>query len=261
MILDPTLPDLTPKLPVWLMAIDGGATGWTAGGWPAIKRGGAWALNATGWRPLDDHKESMITKMPRPAVPAIAPIDPRIHRTTTTISPTTSASSATASTASTAPTSSPSSASSALAPATQPTAPPILVDRDGRRWFDGRQSLHVVEPGGKTIDWPLPPTAAGDDAFEPVLLRTTGGLLFLFNQPGRVVRIKPTPDAPEPFAVEAVFTHRIPSSDAIRRIWLDPAGRIVIAYEANRLAILFPTGRIPRVIETMIPANEMDDQP
>ncbi|MEO6435688.1 MAG: hypothetical protein ABIP55_07985, partial [Tepidisphaeraceae bacterium] len=77
------------------------------------------------------------------------------------------------------------------------------------------------------------------------------------NAPGRVVRIKPTPDALEPFVVEAIFTDRIPTSDAIARIWLDPAGRIVIAFEKNKLAVMFPTGRIPRDILTLIPAKEL----
>ena len=252
LVLDPTLPDTTPKLPVWLMLVDSGSTGWTSDGWPAIKRGGAWALGESGWRPLNESKEPMITKI------AAYPPAMIVKVASTTRAVATTRAAAATSTATT----SPSTASTATTQAsTQPIEAPILVDRDGGRWFDGRQSLHVIEPDGKVIDWPLPATAAGDGDFSPVLLRTNDGLLFLFNQPGRVVRIKRTPDGPQPFAVESVFTHRVPSSDAIRRIWLDPAGRIVIAYENNRLAIMFPGGRIPTLIATMIPANEMDRQP
>ena len=119
----------------------------------------------------------------------------------------------------------------------------------------------MIDPNGKTTDWPLPANAASTSAITPTLLQTSDGTLFLFNQLGRVVRIKRTPSAPEPFAVEAVFTHRIPTSDRIKRIWLDPADRIIIAYEGNRLAILFPQGRIPTEIANMIPVNETDQQP
>jgi len=59
--------------------------------------------------------------------------------------------------------------------------------------------------------------------------------------------------------MEAVFTHRIPSSDDVRRIWLDDAGRIVIAYDGDKLAICFPDGRIPRQIMNLIPAKELRD--
>ena len=42
-------------------------------------------------------------------------------------------------------------------------------------------------------------------------------------------------------------------------IWLDPAGRIIVAYE-NTLAIMFPAGRIPSEIATLIPAEQLRDQ-
>ena len=93
------------------------------------------------------------------------------------------------------------------------------------------------------------------------LVRSRDGLLFLFNQPGRVVRIRPTPDGEEPFTVDATFTRRIPSAEAYTRVWLDPAGRIVVAYE-NRLAILFPGGFIPPEVASLIPGGEADtDEP
>ena len=73
LILDPTLPDLTPRLPVWLMAVDQGSTGWTNTNWPAIKRGGAWALSESGWRPLDEKKEPMLTQLPPQPHPIAKP--------------------------------------------------------------------------------------------------------------------------------------------------------------------------------------------
>jgi hypothetical protein len=276
MVLDPTLPDPTPRLPVWLMVIDHGSVGWTADGWPVIKRGGAWVLIADGWRPLDDKKERLLTKVVAPDEkvlittprPAVGPMRPRgmastmpatTMATTREVAATTEPAIATTEpVASTQPTSAPVARHRAVS--TQPDGA-ILVDRDGRRYFDGQQSLHVIDKDGKTIDWPLPANAVGAADFAPVLLRTADGTLFLLNAPGRVVRIKRTPNGTAPFVVEAVFTHRIPSSDRIMRIWLDPAERIVIAYENNRMAILFPAGRIPSHIATMIPAKEMEQQP
>jgi hypothetical protein len=47
----------------------------------------------------------------------------------------------------------------------------------------------------------------------------------------------------------------------LTRVWLDPAGRIIVAYE-SRLAILFPAGYIPGPIATLIPAGEAEmDEP
>jgi len=42
----------------------------------------------------------------------------------------------------------------------------------------------------------------------------------------------------------------------IDRIWLDPAGRLIIAYNSNALAILFPTGRVPPEIRQMMPPQK-----
>ena len=141
-----------------------------------------------------------------------------------------------------------------LSPATtQAIDRPILVEPDGARWFDGRQTLRR-ERGTEVIVWPLPAPATGSAS--PVLLRADGRL-FLFNEPGRVLRIGETRDgASEPLAVEATFTRGIPNVDSPRRIWLDPAGRIVIAYDRNKLAILFPSGRVPPEIAKMMPAGD-----
>ena len=44
LILDPTLPDPTPRLPVWLMCITKGKAGWNKENFPVIKQKGAWVL-------------------------------------------------------------------------------------------------------------------------------------------------------------------------------------------------------------------------
>ena len=46
--------------------------------------------------------------------------------------------------------------------------------------------------------------------------------LFLYNEPGRLLRIRPTPTGPEPFNLEATFTWRIPNVDKPDRLWVDP---------------------------------------
>jgi hypothetical protein len=219
LLLDPTLPDPTPKLPVWLMPVTRGLVGWSHEDWPAIKGSAnlvrnldAWALHEKGWQPIDPANDQLITELPKPP-----PADPAT---------------------------------------TQPYGPPLLIDADGRTYYEGKEILIIKDARGRTIKWPLPANAVGKG--EKVwLVRTDDGLLFLFNQPGRVVRIKQTPDQPEPFTVEAIFTNRIPNVAAPQRIWLDPSGRIVIAYEKNKLAILFPGGRVPKDLATMILAKEL----
>ncbi|HEY7115073.1 MAG TPA: hypothetical protein VH475_00720 [Tepidisphaeraceae bacterium] len=221
LILDPRLPDPTPRLPGWLLPPSIGKVGWDKGGWPVIYMDVKpdpvpWALEAEGWRVIDLKKEKVFTELP-PQVPATRPATTR-------------------------------------ATTTPDLGPPLLVLPDGTRFYDGRQSLKVVKPDGALIDWPLPQLAVG--AGKPTLLRTREGLLFLFNEPGRVVRIRPTPGDDQPFVVDAVFTRQIPSDADPLRIWLDPADRICIAHGGNRITVLFPIGRVPPAIaEKMRPED------
>ena len=76
---------------------------------------------------------------------------------------------------------------------------------------------------------------------------------------GDQVRIRPTPDGPEPFAIEATFTNKVPSVEKPRRIWLDPAGRIVIA-DKSRLVVFFPQGFIPPRIRDLMLVDQSDSQ-
>jgi hypothetical protein len=96
-------------------------------------------------------------------------------------------------------------------------------------------------------------------------VRTPDGVLYLYNQPGRLLRIRParSGDAPvagdAPFVLDATFTQRMPNDPAPDRIWVDPAGRIVFACQRNRLSILFPAGHIPHAILTLMPAEQQED--
>lgn len=225
LLLDPTLPDPTPRLPMWEYT-QARAFGWDADNWPTIRReGGDWALHENGWKLLDEKKNQRLT----------TDVPPVPWKSTTR--PTTTTTRATS------------------RPAIDPDA--ILVTDDGTQYLDGLKSIRVIDPDGKQTNWPLPPAATGTGT--PTLLRTPDGILFLFNQPGRVLRIRPTPDEAEPFTIEATFTRKIPSIEKPKRIWLDPAGRIVVS-DARRLVIFFPQGYIPPKIRDMMPLEKSDDE-
>ncbi len=238
LILDPTLPDTVPRLPVYTIHDAQGVTGWNKGGWPVRKAGGAWSLEADRWRAMAAD-EAVFTKpdeIPPTSQPVIAATKPATRVATTTA-------------------------------ATNPTTQAIAVvdhgrllhtDPAGRRYYDGNKSLIVADAKNGEITWPLPEAAQG--TMPPTLIRTRENILFLFNAAGRVLRIKPTEGVGEPFELEATFTTKIPDLQSTRRIWLDPAGRINIAYGQSDLAILFPEGVIPKPIKLLMPGAEQDEE-
>ena len=283
LIIDPTLPNLVPRLPVWDYTTADEA-GWDKENWPAVRQlNHVSRLKEAGWEVLADDavlltKPEQAPPVPGPtAPPAPAPSLPSAPSAPS--APETQPATASAAVAATGP--APTTRAATLPSATSPTtagvetkdargsgsgATPaaadasealLWADRDGTRYYDGAEALRVVSPAGRTTTWALPPAAAGK---APVhLVKTEDGRLFLFNQPGRVLRIKPTPEAAEPFVVDATFTRNVPNVDAPSRVWLDPAGRIIIAYE-NKLAILFPEGYVPPAIRgLMSDADEMDE--
>lgn len=247
LVIDPTLPDPTPRLPVWNYAVEGGRVGWTSEDWPAIKAGGAWALMETEWKPLDGKTEKFLNSdtppEANPAPPGAAATEP------STTAPTTQQQVSTAPAVTTAPSSAPSTAPSLDVP--------ILTEKDGTRFYDGQQSLRMVRPDGTAVVWPLPPEAVGTG--EVHLFRAAENRLFLFNTPGRILRIRQNTKGADPFKLEATFTKRVPNPDHPERVWLDRAGRIVIAYDNTKLAICFPTGRIPPEIAKKMTAKDLQD--
>ncbi len=135
---------------------------------------------------------------------------------------------------------------------------PLLIAPEGRQYFGGNDQLIVVHANGSQTVWRLPPEARGDAT--PHLVQTADRRLYLFNQAGRIARIASTPEDPEPFTVEAIFTHKIPNHREIIRMWLDPAGRLILLANEHELAICFPEGRIPRPIANLMPAAAADEQ-
>jgi hypothetical protein len=124
---------------------------------------------------------------------------------------------------------------------------------NGTVYRGGIESLDVVLPDGEQITWKLPPKAVGSGDAKGVL--DNEGRLFLFNRPGRVVRIARTSDGPEPFKVEAVFEDEMLPAAAPQHVWLDPAGRICAIYLGNRVAVMWPDGRVPPSIRQKMPAK------
>ena len=217
LVLDRRLPDPTPRLPVWVWSEPNATAGWDKDGWPAMRAGGAFALDRIEWRSFNPDNEPFFTD------PADAPPQP------TTL------------------------------PATHPAhGDPLLLTPDGTQYFGGADELVVVHPDGSQTTWRLPPEATGDAP--PHLVRTDDGRLYLFNQAGRIVRFAPSPEDGQPFRVEAVFTRKIPNRREITRMWLDPAGRLILLAGPHELAICFPEGRIPRPIANLMPAGADDEQ-
>jgi hypothetical protein len=238
LIIDPRLPDPTPRLPAWQLPSSIGKIGWDKDNWPVIYMDVKpdpvpWALEDGAWRVIDLKKgEKVFTdpaELPKPVAPP------------TTTTPTTTAPATT------------SAATTQDSPG--PAQDLLLTAPDGTRYFGGNDALRVTRPDGTSVTWPLPGQAAGSGA--PTLLRTSDNLLFLFNTPGRIVRIRPTPDDAEPFTLDAVFTRLVPNDPNPIRIWMDPADRICIAHGGNRITVLFPIGRIPPAIVGMMGRDDL----
>lgn len=130
---------------------------------------------------------------------------------------------------------------------------PLCVDQHGCRFYDGRETLRRVAPDGSEHVWPLPAELTGGEKYEPALIAADGAL-FLFNQPGRVAQLVESSE--KAIELREIFTRGIPNVDKPARIWRDPAGRINIVHDGNQLHVLFPNGKIPDSIRTLMPADE-----
>ncbi|HEX8912522.1 MAG TPA: hypothetical protein VF796_09195, partial [Humisphaera sp.] len=233
LIIDPLLLDFDGRLPTFTY-LAAETFGWDRDGWPAVVLPGGRQsrLGESGWQALPAGQRVLIDPNNVPA---------RSPRTAPTTSP-----------------------AKPVGPVTQPAAarlaelgPPILVDPDGTRFFGGVESLTVIRPDGIEVTWQMPSEAAG---FNPPasLVRASDGHLYLFNLPGRALRLRETYGASEPFAVERVFKKGLPDDDTPIRVWTDPIGRICLIV-GQRLIVLFPQGYIPREIRDIMAGGEDDD--
>lgn len=271
LVLDPTLPDLVPRLPVWNYTT-ADEVGWDKDNWPAVKQfGQANRLLRDHWEALATPEELLTRpdQIPPATQPTTQPTTPA--PSTLPAAPMTAPATVPATGPATAPATGPAFGAGtrpATGPATHPMADghaddlgtPLLVGPDGSRYYGGITDLRVVSPSGREVVWSLPDIASGQDPVR--LVRTDDGRLFLFNQPGRVLRLNPTPEKSAPFELEATFTRGVPSADDVARVWVDPAGRIIMAH-GKQLTILFPAGYIPSAIRQMIrnPEDEPEDGP
>lgn len=237
LIVDPTLPDATPRLPIWNFN-SAQEAGWDKEGWPAVRwEGGLTRLKEGGWEPIKEG-EPFHTKAEEAPVVSTPVSAPPVTRPTTS------------------PSTRPATARTAIPDELSTGEKPIFVASNGTRYYGGVEDLRVITTTGERTVWPLPPIAHGEAPAH--LAQSADGVLFLFNQPGRVLRIRATPDALDPFTIDATFTRNIPFADKITRVWIDPAGRLIMAHE-NRLAIMFPAGYIPdRIRQLMVDPDEDD---
>lgn len=227
LIVDPTLPDPTPRLPIWVFDNNEGMkVGWDKENWPAVNDGNLERrLMKDEWEPLADGDVIHTDPPPRPAAPPVPP--PATTR----------------------------------AASTQPAEelpPPLLIDASGKRYYNGISALRVIGKDGTDTNWLLPAEAIGAVDYPTTLIQTHDGRLYLLNQANHVVRLKPTPKGVEPYVLEGVLTPNLPAEESPVRSWLDPAGRIIIAYE-HKLAILFPGGYIPQAIRERMVNTDDDD--
>ena len=142
-------------------------------------------------------------------------------------------------------------------------APPVpeegflATGPDGETYLGGITELRVRAKDGTETTWPLPPEAAGSGVARAVV--DAKGRLFLFNRPGRVVRIERAKEADEPFQVVGVFDKSQLPSATPRRVWMDPAGRLCALYFDDSVAVMWPDGRVPPAMREKMPVESGDD--
>jgi hypothetical protein len=90
---------------------------------------------------------------------------------------------------------------------------------------------------------------APDDPQPTPLIAGPDGLVYLFPGDGSVVRVDPAGDQPT-----KRFEELLPE-DAVRHAWVDPVGRICVAFDEARIAILWPDGIVPPEIRRLMPVQ------
>ena len=229
LVRDNRLPDPTPRLPVWLLPVAAnGTAGWDAQGWPVIKSGGVWRLREQDWEPQPEGAAVMNDTVPQ-ILPDLLPKPIRL-------------------------------AGQPPEPPPAEDGKPFAVAADGTTYGGGVRELRVRRPDGTEQTWPLPPEAAGSGPARGVV--DDQGRLFVFNRPGRVVRIEPADaGSAEPFKVVATFDDpQIPAATP-RRVWIDPAGRICALFFNDSVVVMWPDGHVPASIREKIPSQNRYDPP
>jgi hypothetical protein len=115
------------------------------------------------------------------------------------------------------------------------------------------QSIRLRQPDGTTTTQPrpkdLPRGGLAGVAFQ--------NRFYLLHPGGKLSRLRVEPLKADPFTVEVVFGENIPDVGTVRRMWLDPAGRICIATPDAGLIVIFMERKIPQAMLDLIPAQEL----
>jgi hypothetical protein len=195
LILDPTVPDPTPRLAIW--SIDSGQeVGWNDAQWPALVRGAnQWILTDRDWE-LMGADAKLRTDAP-------------------------------------------------------PEGGALLIGADGTQYGDGRESITITPAGGKPRIVALPADCTDSEDIRPWLVRSDDGHFFLFNASDQIVRLRTDSNTGLP-TIDAIFRKSLPMIRNIQRVWIDPAGRIDVAYDQTHLVVIFPTGQIPAAISDQV---------
>jgi hypothetical protein len=123
----------------------------------------------------------------------------------------------------------------------------------GNTFFSNRVTLAVRTADGKVVTQPRPVGMPNTD-LGSVYCRDR---LFILHPLGKLSRLKVDPQSATPFSVDALFTHDVPSISRLNRMWVDPAGRVCIAADDDRVIIIFVNRKIPQAIQDIIPEDEL----
>ncbi len=83
------------------------------------------------------------------------------------------------------------------------------------------------------------------------LVQVDEELAFLFNAPGRVVRLERRGEA---WRVTEVFDEELPKAMP-RIVWVDPLGRLCAGYFGDTVAVMWPNGQVPPAMRRLMPGR------
>lgn len=129
-----------------------------------------------------------------------------------------------------------------------------VVMRSGSAWALQESGWRVVADGNA---WRAVSPRQGDDA-SPITVDLPGGRTRLvMDEPGTLRRMQRVGGETRELATHTrgLLPGRWPDA-----MWLDPAGRLILAYLPSEIVVAFPQGRVPREIASLVPARTGDDE-
>ncbi|GEM_PF-6265188 len=135
----------------------------------------------------------------------------------------------------------------------QQTLAELASDARGSTFLSNRGKLAIRTPDGKVLMQTRPAGLPNTD-LAGAYCRDR---LYLLHPQGKLSRLKVDAKNTEPFSIDAVFTNDVPAASHASRMWVDPAGRICIAADDDRIIIIFAGRKIPQAIQDIIPQAEL----